>query len=64
MDIDRQEGISLRKLRHGGYLVCHPEIYNLGALWFAASTIEEALKFMRETMGPPSDGSAETSGQG
>lgn len=53
MDIDQQEGISIRKLRHGGYLVCHPEIYNLGALWFAASTLDEAYAFIRSVMEPP-----------
>lgn len=52
-EINRQEGLTLRRLKHGGFLVTHPDIYNLGSLYIAATTIEEAFAFMREVLDKP-----------
>lgn len=68
MNVTKYEGLQLRKLRHGGYLVCHPDIYNLGSLYFAASTIDEAFGFLRASLDGPSpeavDNVDQTSGMG
>ena len=53
MSISRQEGLTLRQLKHGGYLVTHPDIYNLGSLYFAATTFDEAVGFMKEVLSKP-----------
>lgn len=45
-----REGITITKLRFGGYLVRHPTIYEMGALYFAATTIDEAFQFIRDTL--------------
>lgn len=50
MDPRGQYGLQIRRLKHGGYLVCHPDIYELGSLWFAATTIDEAFGFIREIL--------------
>lgn len=68
MNVTKYEGLQLRKLRHGGYLVCHPDIYNQGSLYFAATTIDEAFVFLRASLDGPSpeyvDAPAHTIGEG
>lgn len=52
-EISRSEGLTLRRLKHGGYLVTHPDIYAVKALYFGASTIEEAFAFMKTLLDVP-----------
>lgn len=49
----KQEGLTLRALDHGGFLVAHPDIYTVKALYFAATTIDEAFEFMRKHLDSP-----------
>lgn len=49
-EISRCEGLTLRRLPHGGYLVTHPDIYTVRSLYIAATTIDEAFAFMKEVL--------------
>lgn len=53
--LTRYEGLSVRKLTHGGYLVTHPDIYNEGALYMAATTIDEVFSFIRTVLDKPAE---------
>jgi hypothetical protein len=55
VNVNEQYGLQIRRLKHGGYLVCHPDIYILGALFFAATTIDEAFTFIRGALDRPED---------
>lgn len=61
MDPRGQYGLQIRRLKHGGYLVCHPDIYELGALWLAATTIDEAFVFIRQILNSPEPAAASLS---
>lgn len=53
--LTRYEGLSLRRLPHGGYLVTHPDIYTEKSLYMAATTIDEAFAFMRTVLDKPAE---------
>ena len=55
----KQEGLTLRALDHGGFLVAHPDIYTVKALYFAATTIDEAFEFMRKHLNPQENAGGE-----
>lgn len=48
-NVSRHEGLTIRALDHGGYLVTHPDIYTVKALYSASTTIEEAFAFVKRT---------------
>lgn len=45
-----EKGLQVRRLDHGGFLVCHTDIYELGSLYFAATTLDEAFAFIRSAL--------------
>lgn len=47
--ISGHEGLTIRALDYGGFLVTHPDIYNVKALYFASTTMEEAFSFIKQT---------------
>ena len=53
--LTRYEGLSLRRLTHGGFLVTHPDIYTVESLYMAATTIEEAFAFMQTVLDKPAE---------
>lgn len=48
--LSRYEGLTIRKMPHGGYLVTHPDIYTVQSLYFAATTIEEVFAFTKRVL--------------
>jgi hypothetical protein len=58
--LTRYEGLSLRRLTHGGYLVTHPDIYTEQSLYMAATTIDEVFTFMRTVLEKPPEPPPET----
>lgn len=51
--LTKYEGLALRRLPHGGFLVTHPDVYNGGALYMAATTIDEVFTFVRSVLDKP-----------
>lgn len=54
-ELTKYEGLSLRRLTHGGFLVTHPDIYTVQSLYMAATTIDEAFAFMRTVLDKPAE---------
>lgn len=53
--LTRYEGLSIRRLPHGGYLVTHPDIYTDQSLYMAATTIDEVFVFIRSVLEKPAE---------
>lgn len=53
--LTKYEGLCLRRLPHGGFLVHHPDIYTVQSLYMAATTLDEAFAFMRSVLDKPAE---------
>lgn len=53
--LTRYEGLAIRRLPHGGYLVTHPDIYTVQSLYCAATTIDEVFSFIRSVLEKPAE---------
>jgi hypothetical protein len=53
--LSRYEGLSIRRMVHGGFLVHHPDIYTEQSLYIAATTIDEVFAFMRTVLEKPAE---------